>query len=194
MFKSIWICLACILHYTFKWHISIVAQFNPYFFLFLLTPGTWCRKKTDFFFFLTNGLQIVQYSIFCKLTCVKFRWVVYIMLCQHCHIVLCCIQARWFYSSLWAHFTTAEVSLKFISYYFMSNSMHWEDSLLQITPTDQQCFQSYISYISWTFLSCSKTVFWPQICFSTFTGCVAVGHLFLSICTKQFSLTAPMKD
>lgn len=111
-----------------------------------------------------------------------------------CHIFLCCTQARWFYNTLWAYFTTAKVSLKFISSSFMRNNMHWEDSLLHITPTDQQCFQSYICYVSWTLLSCSKTVFWLQICFSTFTGCVTVVHLSLSIYTKQFSLTTPMKD
>lgn len=85
-----------------------------------------------------------------------------------CHVLLCCIQTRWFYTSLLAYFTTAIASLKFISSYFLSNKYALGGFTAAYNSNrSTMLLLSYVYYISWTFLSPNKTVFWLQICFFT---------------------------
>ena len=154
-----------------------MADFNctrieSVFFLFLFSQLLECvvAKETDLF--LTNCLQVVQHSISWKLTFIYFRWAVYIMLCQHCVTFLCCIQMSWFLTGLPAYFTAADVYLKFISYYFLSNKhVLGEFTTAYNSNRSTMSSLSYIYHISWTFLSPRKTLFGLQISFTALKGC-----------------------
>lgn len=103
---------------------------------------------------MTNCLQVVQYSISWKLTFVYFRWVVYIMLCQHC-VTLFCSAFRWVDFSLDSqHISLQQMFiLNLFLIIFWAINTFWENSLQHIIQQITIPSLSYIYHISWAFLS-----------------------------------------
>lgn len=98
----------------------------------------------------------------------------------------------WFLTGLPAYFTAANVYLKFISYYFLSNKHIVGEFSTAYNSTDNNTFaELHLShFLSFPFPS--KTLFGLQISFTPPLRAAAVAYLW-TIHTKSFSWTEAAK-